>query len=158
MPITPKSILNKYKIKKVKPFKTWLFLLLRGNHFVSFSEQQGNAPNSRQGNYGIDNSWEYSIASAENCRNEVVLEEPDQAPVQTTDNWENKTNPIKHIITSFIISIAEILWFNHIKRLTVIPKSVFWQYYFEPLLYASIILLTICPPIEPACFEVKLPL
>ena len=54
-------------------------------HSVS-SEQKRNAPQTRQTNYGVNQSAEQGTCPAEEPGNQIELENADEAPVQTTDD------------------------------------------------------------------------
>ena len=65
-------------------------------HAFSACKEQGNAPDTRKGDNGIDYSAENGVAAAECPGNEVKLENAHKTPVEGADYRENKANFINH--------------------------------------------------------------
>ena len=57
---------------------------------VSFAEEQGNAPDSRQCDDRINDAAEYCVLTAEDPCDKVKLEKTDATPVQSTNDRQNK--------------------------------------------------------------------
>ena len=51
-----------------------------------FSKEQGNAPDSCEGDYCIDNSREHGGGASANPRDDVKLEKSDASPVECADD------------------------------------------------------------------------
>ena len=64
--------------------------------FAVFSEKQGNAPDTCESNYSINNSADNCGRTTECPRYKVELKKTHKTPVKRTDNYENQANFIKH--------------------------------------------------------------
>lgn len=79
--------------------------------FVSFTEQQGDAPKTCQANKGINDSAENGCLAAEDPCHQIKFGKADQAPVDRTDNGENQSDGI-HVINSISFGFYQC---NHIE-------------------------------------------
>lgn len=63
---------------------------------VSFSEEKGNAPDSRKCDDRIDDAAEKRVLSAEDPGDKIELEKADAAPVQCADDRQNERKSVEH--------------------------------------------------------------
>ena len=63
---------------------------------VSFSEEKGNAPDSRKCDDRVNDAAEQGVLSAEDPGDEVKLEKTDAAPVQSADDRQNERKSVEH--------------------------------------------------------------
>lgn len=87
--------------------------------YLVFSEQEGNAPDARESDYGIYDSADNGVLSAEQPRDYVKLKQPYRAPVDCAYNDKNQWYSVKHYnstpYSSLAYSIAEEKYFMRIE-------------------------------------------
>ena len=58
--------------------------------FPAWGEQQGDAPDARKGDDGVDDPCPDRSGAAEDPRDEIELEQPDAAPVERADDRQHQ--------------------------------------------------------------------
>ncbi len=64
-------------------------------HFPT-SEEKGDAPKSRKGDYGIDYTGDYCLLSSADPCHKVKSEKTDTAPVECADDSEYQSESVKY--------------------------------------------------------------
>jgi hypothetical protein len=63
-----------------------------------FSEQEGSAPQACETNDSVDDTAKECILSAKKPCNEIELKNTDETPVDTTDDGQDQSEHINHVI------------------------------------------------------------
>ena len=74
-----------------------LFVL---DELLTVAEEQGDAPDTRQRDNGIDHAADGSALAAESPCHNVELKQSDAAPVDSADNHEDKRQSVQHVFHS----------------------------------------------------------
>ena len=93
-------------VKNIEFFTAPFCLLVAAGSFEYFraiSDQERNAPKSRNAHDGENNTTQHRVTAAANPGNNIKLEQSDAAPIDSTDNCKRQSNLIKHTL-SFLLS------------------------------------------------------
>ena len=71
-------------------------------NFFPFPEEQGNAPDTGQGDNGVDYTADRGALSAKSPSHYVELEQADAAPVDGADDHKDQGQSVQHVLHSFI--------------------------------------------------------
>ena len=77
-----------------------VFTLITVVYGFARSEEEGNAPDTRERNYCVDNACDHGILTAAEPRYEVESEKSDRSPVESSHNYKKERDSIHHFLSS----------------------------------------------------------